>query len=88
MYVHCIYFYVLLCTVHLIVMCVHVHVHVYAFMSLLLQVISDDITMPRGIAIDYMGSNIYFSQKTAFRGGCGFLQSPRQHNIALFHALI
>ena len=36
-----------------------------------LQVISDDVTFPQGIAVDYIGNNIYFSQQTALRSGCG-----------------
>jgi hypothetical protein len=34
-------------------------------------VISDDVVRPKGIAVDYVGSNIYFSQQTNIRSGCG-----------------
>jgi hypothetical protein len=32
------------------------------------NVISDDVVLPRGIAVDYVGNNIYFSQETIHRG--------------------
>ena len=46
----------------IIILCIHV---------LPFQIVSTDVTMPQGIAVDYMGNNVYFSQKTNTSGECG-----------------
>ena len=46
----------------IIILCIHV---------LPFQIVSTDVILPQGIAVDYMGNNVYFSQKTDTSGECG-----------------